>query len=186
MKVLFDGFDRYAFPEGIKSVAAGYGSEVLLIIGSEKTALVDCGTAHCAEKMIKNLKRELDGKKLDYLLLSHSHYDHIGAMPFLKEAWPELKTFGAAYAQKVLSNQRAIDTINSLSQDAAKTYEGITELKIPEGGFSVDEVVGDGDKISLGKETITVIETKGHTDCSISFGLNLLSRFLVGSLIFSP
>ncbi|MGI6722742.1 MAG: hypothetical protein ACOX4I_09490 [Anaerovoracaceae bacterium] len=45
----FEGHDRFAFPDFITSVSAGYGGESLLIEGSEKTALYDCGMAYCAE-----------------------------------------------------------------------------------------------------------------------------------------
>ena len=35
----------------------------------------------------------------------------------------------------------------------------------------MDLVLKEGDSISLGKERIIAIETKGHTDCSMSYGL---------------
>ena len=39
---LFDESARYEFPENIVRVTAGKGGEALLILGSEKTALVEC------------------------------------------------------------------------------------------------------------------------------------------------
>ena len=167
----FDGFDRFDFPEGVVRVTAGRGGEALLITGSEKTALVDCGMAYCAADMIENLNRELKGRKLDYMLLSHSHFDHLGALPFIRQAWPDAITVGAGYAHRVLSNPKAIDTINTLGEDARRKFGDKKELVIPDAGFDVDRVVADGDTISLGKEEIVVMETKGHTDCSLTFAL---------------
>ncbi len=42
--------NRFDFPENIVRVTAGNGGEALLILGSEKTVLVDCGMAYCAKK----------------------------------------------------------------------------------------------------------------------------------------
>jgi len=170
--VSFKDFDRFSFPEGIVRVTAGHGGEAILISGSEKTALLDCGMAYCSSLLIENLSRELGGRKLDYILVSHTHYDHIGALPFVRKAWPGLKVIGASYAQKVFSSTGAINTIISLSQNAAGMYAGDPGMQIPAEGFSIDRVVEDGDTVSLGEEEFVVIETKGHTDCSLSFLLN--------------
>ena len=50
-------FDRFAFPGCIHRVTAGNGGEALLIVGSEKTAIIDCGMAYCGSEMIKKLKK---------------------------------------------------------------------------------------------------------------------------------
>ena len=170
----FDAFDRFGFPKGIARVTAGHGGESLLISGSEKTALLDCGMAYCAGGLIENIERELGGRSLDFVLLSHTHYDHIGALPFIRRRWPGATTFGAAHARAVLQKQGAIKTINSLSEQAGVLYEGEVKFRIPDEGFAVDRIVGDGDKISLGAEEFNVLETKGHTDCSLSFGFEPL------------
>ena len=53
-------------------VTAGFGGEALLIVGSEKTGLLDCGMAYCGEKMVEKLARRLveNGReKLDLSLI---------------------------------------------------------------------------------------------------------------------
>jgi len=73
----------------IKDVTGGKGGSAYLVLGKDKTALIDCGMAYCAPDLIKNIKKFLaDGMRLDYVFLSHSHYDHIGAIPYLREIWP--------------------------------------------------------------------------------------------------
>ena len=48
----FEGYDRFAFPEGITRVTAGTGGEALLIDKYGKTALLDCGQAFCGKDMV--------------------------------------------------------------------------------------------------------------------------------------
>lgn len=57
--VFGDGFDRFAFPGKQYRVTAGRGGEAILIIGSEKTAIIDCGMAYCGGDVVKNIKDKL-------------------------------------------------------------------------------------------------------------------------------
>lgn len=158
--------------ENIVEVTGGQGGNAFLILGREKTALVDCGMAYCAAKLIDNLRQVLKGRALDYLLISHSHYDHIGAIPYIREKWPAAKVLGADYAKKVLSKQTALQTIRTLSNEAAKFYgaPGIDEYD--DKLLKVDVSIGDGDIVELGGVSIKVLKTTGHTKCSLSFLLN--------------
>jgi len=167
----FPGSDRFAFPGNVKRVSAGSGGETLLITGSEKIAILDCGMAFAAGRLIENLKHELNGRAPDYLLISHTHYDHIGALPFVRREWPDIITAGAKHAAKVFANPKAIKTINALGENAGILYEGAVKYEVPEEGFSIDRIIGDGDRIVLGEEEIAVLETGGHTDCSLTFVL---------------
>ena len=98
-----DEHDRFAFPEGIIRVTGGHGGEAILFIGSEKTALLDCGNSYCGQITAENLKEALGDRNLDYVMLSHSHYDHIGALPYIKKAFPNATVLGAENAEEIAS-----------------------------------------------------------------------------------
>lgn len=155
----------------IKRVSAGIGGEALLIIGSEKAAIYDTGMAYCASGLVENIKNELKDRSLDYVLLSHTHYDHLGGMPYLRQQWPELKVFGAAHGKDVLQRPGALKAIRDLAKNAAKEYTGVGELNpdYEDEDLRIDEVVGNGNKIFLGNKSISVYETKGHTNCSLTY-----------------
>lgn len=172
--VFGEGFDRFDFPANVKRVTAGKGGEALLITGSEKTALLDCGMAYCGRRMVDKLKNELERQKrsrLDYVLLSHSHYDHMGALPFVREAFPHTTVCASRRCEDILKRPNARKLIRELGIAARELYEPESRQEIPIDELSVDRILEDGDLISLGEERIRVLETGGHTDCSMSYAL---------------
>lgn len=156
----------------IMDVTGGQGGNAFLILGEEKTALVDCGMAYCASNLISNIKKILKKKTLNVILISHSHYDHIGAIPYLKKEWPNSKVLGAEYAKRILNRSNALKTIRSLSTQAAKLFDAEDLKEYDDAMMKVDHVICDGDILDLGDLYIQVIETPGHTKCSLSFLVN--------------
>ncbi len=169
----FKEYDRFSFPENIVRVTSGRGGEALLIVGNDKTGLYDCGMAYCGEETVKNIEielKKLNRSKLDYIFLSHTHYDHIGALPYIKKRWKYAVVCGSEKAKRVFNSNGAKKLIKTLGEAARNLYsDSKNEILITD--LEVDIVVKDGDKISLGygNDNVVVIETKGHTDCSLAF-----------------
>lgn len=169
----FNGYDRRQFPDKVIRVTAGAGGEALLIAGSLKTALLDCGMAYCAEELIANIKEACleENRQLDYILLSHTHYDHIGALPYVLMEWPEAVVCGAEYCRKVFNSEGARRKMAELGKIAAEKYTKDPEATILVEGLRLDVSLSDGEKLYLGEEYIVALETKGHTDCSMTYVL---------------
>ena len=175
---VFDVFDkdfnRFDFPADVHRVTGGRGGEALLVMGSERTALIDCGMAFCGRRMVKNLEEKLkeSGREtLDYVLLSHSHYDHMGALPYVRASFPEAVVCASRRCKEILTRPNAKKLIRELGLAARELYEPENTEDILVDDLKVDRILEDGDVISLGKERLVALETKGHTDCSMSYAL---------------
>lgn len=169
----FDNYDRFAFPQGIIRVTAGSGGEALLVFGSEKTVLYDCGMAYCHEQLIENISKALTEQgrdRLDIVLLSHTHYDHIGALPYVIEKWPDVSVCAAAKAKSVFESKGAKATMKRLGEAARDEFSTFKD-PISVNNLRVDRIVKDGDQIAIGQEYFAVLETPGHTSCSMTYVL---------------
>ena len=152
----------------ITPVGAALGGEAYLITTPQKTALIDSGFAYCAGELIKNLENALSGRELDYIILTHTHYDHCSGCAYCLDRWKNAKVIAGTYSAKVFSRPGALNTIRLMNLAAAQ--ERGCELKNPEQleKLRVDIPVSQGDIIDLGELKFTVIQTPGHTKCSIS------------------
>lgn len=116
------------------------------------------------------LKEERD---LEYILPSHTHYDHVGALPHVRRRWPDAVVYAAEHGKRVLERPGALKVIGYLGATAAKEYtNGKMELVLTE-GLAVHTSLKDGDELSLGDKRILVLGTKGRTDCSMTYIIQL-------------
>ena len=152
----------------VYNVGAVTGGECSLIVGSKKSALIDTGFSFCASETIHRIEQRLGALPLDYILLTHSHYDHASAVPLLKARWPKAHVVSSAHAGKVLLKASTWALFREMNEHAAKERGMPCE---PENttAFAVDQIVSEGDVLNLGDFTLEVLETPGHTRCSIAF-----------------
>ena len=125
-------WDRELFDE-LVPLPDGTSYNAYLIIGSEKTALIDTVDPAKKEVLIRNLKK-LNVEKIDYLISSHAEQDHSGSIPDILELYP---------MAKVVTNPKCKGFLIDL-------------LHIPEEKFIE---VTDGETLSLGDKTLEFIYT---------------------------
>lgn len=148
---------------------SGVGTGAVFLIKGEANLLFEAGMAYAAPKMIERIKEELNGAKLDAVLLSHSHYDHVAGLPAVREAWPEVKTYASKRAQEVLVKPGALATIRRLSGEAAEGAGMPWDSAYEDADLQIDVPLEDGETVQIGDHTVLAIATVGHTKCSMSY-----------------
>ena len=118
--------------EGMYDVPNGmaYNSYVIL---DEKIAVMDTVEAHFGEEWLGNLEKELGGRKPDYLVVQHMEPDHSANIAVFTERYPEAKIVASAKAFVMMGQFFGND---------------FKDKQI---------VVGEGEKLSLGKHELTFI-----------------------------
>ena len=152
---------------------SGCGSGAVFLIKGKANLLFEAGMAYAADQMVENIKRELGDAELDAVLLSHSHYDHVAALPYVRQAWPEIKAYAAEYACHIFEKTKAKQMMFHMSKTAAEESHHEWKSDDYKGELLyADKPLEDGDRIALGEFVVEVIETIGHTQCSVSFLIN--------------
>lgn len=141
------------------------------LIDDGKTAvLCDAGFGFTGTRIAQNIKNALGDRPLDYIFLTHSHYDHVLGTPYVQQLFPEARVVAGAYAARIFSKDSAKATMRDLDRKFATTC-GVLDYPDLVDRLHVDIPVEDGDTVQAGDMSFTVIALPGHTKCSIGFYL---------------
>ncbi|HSM95578.1 MAG TPA: MBL fold metallo-hydrolase [Rhizomicrobium sp.] len=122
-------------------------------------------SAQSARKILEEAKRR--GLKIVWVLETHAHADHLTAASFIK----------AQTGARIAIGDR-IGTV----QGVFRQVFNLPNVSID--GAEFDRLLKDGDALSLGKLTIEVLHTPGHTPACVSYRIG--DAVFVGDTLFMP
>ena len=147
--------------------AVGSPTTPVYLLDGPEPVLFDGGFTALANIYEAGIKEILGNRKPVYLFLTHSHFDHIGAVSHFKDIWPELLIGGSAQCGKVLERPGAIQLIRDLNIEATADLKkmGVKSIhKKPFQVFDIDFIIKPEQKIGLSSNlTIEAYNTPGHT-----------------------
>lgn len=157
-------FDRFT----ITDVRARQGDASFLIDDGTTSVLYDTGFGFTGFQIAKNIQMVLKDRKLDYIFLSHSHYDHALACANIKRVFPEAIVVAGSYAANVFTREGALNTMRQLNREHAKHCKVDQCLDLAD-ELCVDMAVDEGDIINTASSKWEVINVPGHTKCSVVY-----------------
>ena len=163
----------------------------LYLLKGREAMLIGGGMSWTAPYLEKQFSAmDYDFHKIKYLVIPHSHFDHCGAVPYLKRKFPWLQVVASAYCKQVLSREKVIKIIadgNDKMIEKLRFQDEYDRLNLKFDNIHVDRVVAEGDIIELGDEIeARFTETPGHTKGSITIYVPNLKALFPSDAAPSP
>ncbi|MCF8106338.1 MAG: MBL fold metallo-hydrolase [Desulfohalobiaceae bacterium] len=147
-------------------------SNVYLLRGSRESILISGGNSYILPDVLKQLESfGQTPERIDKCLILHAHFDHIGIIPYFKRTNPDLQVYASKRGWDILQKDKAIATINEFSLMTARRMRLEDSLQGYDWQLRDDlsgQTVSQGDSIDLGGLRLEILETPGHSSCSIS------------------
>ncbi len=150
----------------VKSMAVGPIQANCYILGCEDTleaAVIDPGGE--ADRILRSLAESK--LTLKYILNTHGHFDHVAANRRMKEAT----------AAQILIHTLDAPMLDNLATSAA-TW-GLSAENSPQ----PDRLLAEGETVTFGQISLSVIHTPGHTPGGVSFHTD--NMVFVGDTLFA-
>lgn len=161
----------------VTDVRAVAGDAAFLIEYKNTAILYDTGFAFSGYEISNNIAKSLGNKKLDAILLTHSHYDHAAATPYILKRFSDTAVYAGEYAQNIFNKPSAKALMRSLDKKSAEEY-GVKEYDDLFDNLSATIVVSDNQRFTVGDLNITAIHLPGHTRCSFGYYIEELKLLL--------
>ncbi|PIP48741.1 MAG: hypothetical protein COS87_04235 [Chloroflexi bacterium CG07_land_8_20_14_0_80_45_17] len=151
----------------------GTHENCLYLLKGKEAMIIGGGMSYIAPSLERQFSgMDFDLKKIKYLVIPHSHFDHCGAVPYLKRKFPWGQIAASAYSKEVFSKEKVVNSIANANKEMIEKLGLESEdekLNLQFDGIRVDRVVTEGDIIDLGDGIEThFIEAPGHTRCSMA------------------
>lgn len=170
------------------SVGGKYFYPAYIIKGREKKLMIDAGINMMGPAYIASLEKIFGDKHaLDYVFATHSHFDHLGAIPYLKRKLPRLQAGAAARVGTLMQKKSVLDLMTMLSEIQRILFQDIVgdeDVRIEPVDFAF--TLKEGDRFDLGGLTCDVYEVPGHTGDSLAFYIPEIRALFAGEACGLP
>lgn len=143
-----------------------------ILEGHHESMIINGGTSYLVPDLLGQLDSfGINETRITKLLILHSHFDHVGTVPFFKRRYPTIEVYASARSWDIFRMPKAIDTINAFSRSVAKRVgkEGVyASYDLEWRDDMMGKAVSEGDCIDVGGLEVQIIATPGHSSCSLS------------------
>ncbi len=150
---------------------------IYLFVSGDRAAVFEGGTGAMGPLLKEQFASlELDPATVKQAIITHAHPDHVMAVPMFRELFPGVSVAASEIGAKTLDFEKAVSFFCQVDQaltgamlQAGKITEEHKPEPLAEMKIAVDRTLTEGDKIEVADVVFDVLETPGHSDCSLSF-----------------
>jgi glyoxylase-like metal-dependent hydrolase (beta-lactamase superfamily II) len=149
-----------------------------LVKGQQGGTIVEGGTGPMGPVLREQLQTlGIQAEFVKQVIVTHAHPDHVMAVPMFRELFPGVQVLASAVAAKTLQAEKAISFFCKVDDLLAGSLiqsgiisEQHRRAPLAANQIAVDRAIKEGDAIAVDDGiTFQVLETPGHSDCSLSF-----------------
>ncbi|PKN37744.1 MAG: hypothetical protein CVU62_08450 [Deltaproteobacteria bacterium HGW-Deltaproteobacteria-2] len=159
-----------------------------IIKGRQRHLMIDAGMNLIGPAYIASLEKVFGDKNaLDYVFATHSHFDHVGSIPYLKRKLPDLQAGAFERVGTLMKKKSVLDLMTSLSELQRGFYQDIVgdeDVRLEPVNFEFN--LKEGDRFDLGGLTCEVYEVPGHTGDSLAFFIPEIRALFAGEACGLP
>jgi glyoxylase-like metal-dependent hydrolase (beta-lactamase superfamily II) len=145
------------FQVGGSGFTAPEDAAVYLINVEGRAAIVDAGCGHATEMLLNNIRNcDVADESIDYLLITHCHFDHTGGAAGLKQH----------FGLKIVAHEKDAVFLEAGNQKVtgALWYGAVLEP------FTVDVKLTQSEEIiQLGSRSVSALHVPGHSPGSVVY-----------------
>ena len=147
-------------------------SGVYYLEGQDGAIMINGGLSYILPEVLAQMQDlGLKPARINKFLILHSHFDHVGIVPYFKRTHPDIEVMASAAAWRIIAMPKAVEVMNRFSQLSAEQMNASQALSSYDLEWREDisgTVVAEGDKIDVGGVALNITATPGHSNCSIS------------------
>jgi len=147
-------------------------SGVYLLEGKNGSMIVSGGMSYIVPDLLQQLKQfDIGEERIKKILILHSHFDHVGIVPFFKRRHSEIEVYASERAWEILQMDKAILTINEFSRNVARRMKKEDIYSAYDLDWRSDvsgKTIREGDRMDLGGLEVSIFEIPGHSSCAVA------------------
>ena len=159
-------------------VMLGTGEYPIYLVRSQgEAAVFEGGVGAMGPVLQQQIERlGIDGDFVKQIIVTHAHPDHVMAVPMFRKIFTSATVSASKTAAGTMSAERAVSFFVKVDQvltGSLLAAGSIGEEHRPDPlavmQIAVDRQLSGGDTVAMGSMSFDVLETPGHSDCSLSF-----------------
>ena len=151
---------------------------LFLYRGGTQSTIFEGGTGAMGPVLERQLKDlGVDPATVGQVVVTHAHQDHVMAVPALRAMFPSVQVLASEAACGTLAAEKAVGFFQKMDEaltgsllKAGRITEDDKPQPMEGSTIAVDLTLHEGDRVEVDEGVaFTVLETPGHSDCSLSF-----------------